>query len=443
LSPRNIEESVSTPDNDAAWGPSMYFSSQESVIALHQQRMTEAMQQQQQMKSYAQQVKYPGRFEVGKDCQDDLGNTQGSDFMRHSPIPPVASVKPSNLEIRPTTYPENLSQYGFGEQSDASFSEHESSFETNSRPEYPQKGQYYGYDKGGYEKGNYSQGKGQQNGNWYNGKNGGYNSWNEGGNDWNYEGGWGGKYNGHNYGGKGGYHHKQNQYWNEYQSSNRSESDYGGSNPGAGESLQYNHSKKQINHHQQQRLAHGQNKYSTCAAPNPEEERSTVMVRNIPRKATQRMLLHELDQAGFYKQYDFLYLPFCFETKANVGYAFINFLDGYIAERFLYFWNSNKNSELNIPQPSGTKRPLAAVYADVQGLQANLDRLVGDYKISRIHNPRYQPSIFKNGVPIHFKQYIEEMGIKPAVPLKKKSNTADKSATSTPSPGPSEPEHNV
>ena len=39
------------------------------------------------------------------------------------------------------------------------------------------------------------------------------------------------------------------------------------------------------------------------------DERTTVMLRNIPNKYTQRMLLDEVNTLGFEGEYDFFYLP--------------------------------------------------------------------------------------------------------------------------------------
>ena len=50
------------------------------------------------------------------------------------------------------------------------------------------------------------------------------------------------------------------------------------------------------------------------------------MIKNIPNKYTQRMLLQTLDRT-YDGTYDFFYLPIDFKNRCNVGYAFLNFKD--------------------------------------------------------------------------------------------------------------------
>lgn len=54
-----------------------------------------------------------------------------------------------------------------------------------------------------------------------------------------------------------------------------------------------------------------------------EDKRTTLMIKNIPNKYTQKMLLATIDE-DFRGHYDFFYLPIDFKNKCNVGYAFIN-----------------------------------------------------------------------------------------------------------------------
>ncbi|CAJ1439295.1 unnamed protein product [Effrenium voratum] len=57
-------------------------------------------------------------------------------------------------------------------------------------------------------------------------------------------------------------------------------------------------------------------------------ERTTVMLRNVPNNYTREMLLTLLDAQGLAGCYDFVYLPCDFYRAANLGYAFVNMVDG-------------------------------------------------------------------------------------------------------------------
>lgn len=57
-----------------------------------------------------------------------------------------------------------------------------------------------------------------------------------------------------------------------------------------------------------------------------DDKRTTLMIKNIPNKYTQKMLLATVDE-HFRGLYDFFYLPIDFKNKCNVGYAFINMIN--------------------------------------------------------------------------------------------------------------------
>ena len=73
------------------------------------------------------------------------------------------------------------------------------------------------------------------------------------------------------------------------------------------------------------------------------DTRTTVMIRNIPIKYTDEMLIEALEE--FKGKYDCLYLPFDYEKNGNKGYAFINFVHPL---HILYFYDkfSGKKWEL-------------------------------------------------------------------------------------------------
>lgn len=71
-----------------------------------------------------------------------------------------------------------------------------------------------------------------------------------------------------------------------------------------------------------------------------------LMVKNIPNKYTQKMILEAID-TKFYGKYDFFYLPIDFRNKCNVGYAFINFINSRDIFDFVEEFNNKKWEKFN------------------------------------------------------------------------------------------------
>ncbi|CAJ1404500.1 unnamed protein product [Effrenium voratum] len=95
---------------------------------------------------------------------------------------------------------------------------------------------------------------------------------------------------------------------------------------------------------------------------------TTMMIRNIPNRYTQREFVRELDDLGFAGTYDFLYLPIDKGTLCNVGYAFVNFLEPKDGERCMEVFHN-----YIFQRYRKARGKIAAVsIAHLQGLEANL-----------------------------------------------------------------------
>jgi len=95
------------------------------------------------------------------------------------------------------------------------------------------------------------------------------------------------------------------------------------------------------------------------------DTRTTVMMRNLPNKYTQHMLLEELNKSGFLGTFDFLYLPIDPDTNANRGYAFINFICPASAWLLRMTYEGRKMSRFN------SDKVVSVSPAALQGFEAN------------------------------------------------------------------------
>merc|ERR1719401_427232 len=105
----------------------------------------------------------------------------------------------------------------------------------------------------------------------------------------------------------------------------------------------------------------------SASSPPPLEwaNTTTVMMRNLPNKYTQRMLLTEINHTGFLGTFDFLYLPIDPETTANRGYSFLNFIDPGFAWMFKMSYEDRKMNRFN------SNKVVSVVPATLQGFEAN------------------------------------------------------------------------
>ena len=90
------------------------------------------------------------------------------------------------------------------------------------------------------------------------------------------------------------------------------------------------------------------------------DKRTTLMLRNIPNKYTLNNIVDEIGSA-FWGKYDCINLPIDYETKLNLGYAFINFTDPLHIIQFFSKFHLKKWSRYK------SEKKMDMTYADKQG----------------------------------------------------------------------------
>mmetsp|Transcript_13262 Transcript_13262/g.38140 ORF Transcript_13262/g.38140 Transcript_13262/m.38140 type:complete len:290 (+) Transcript_13262:85-954(+) len=117
---------------------------------------------------------------------------------------------------------------------------------------------------------------------------------------------------------------------------------------------------------------------------------TTMMIRNIPNRYTQRELIREMESLGFAGAFDFFYAPIDMGTMGNVGYAFVNFVNHEWAERCKqqvdgYIFKKH--------QQKGRRKVATVSVAHLQGLQANIRHYEKSAVNSRSRSQRCGPMI--------------------------------------------------
>lgn len=128
--------------------------------------------------------------------------------------------------------------------------------------------------------------------------------------------------------------------------------------------------------------------FSAKEAPN-----TTLMIRNIPHKYSQTDFANEVERLGLHGLYDFLHLPSAKKknTRDNVGYAFINFMDSTSAEKAIEVFRSYRFSKAY----TGKKIATASI-AVIQGYDQNLKHsLAGSKKDDKQNRPWFLESALR------------------------------------------------
>ena len=122
--------------------------------------------------------------------------------------------------------------------------------------------------------------------------------------------------------------------------------------------------------------------------------RTTVMIRNIPNKYNQSIMLGLLEEAGLQGTFDFFYLPIDFRNRCGLGYAFVNFLSHGDAVKAYKYFHQRRWDEFN------SKKVCEITYGRVQGR----DALVQHFKSAKF------PSTDAEYCPLVFECAVDEDG---------------------------------
>jgi len=138
---------------------------------------------------------------------------------------------------------------------------------------------------------------------------------------------------------------------------------------------------------------------SACEEPQPQV--TCMMLRNIPNFFNRAMLEELLDEEGFERCYNFIYLPAELSKRSCFGWAFINLVTPSVAQSFYKHFN-------------GFKWPgKAAAVEEGRGHGVTLATLIDRYRNSPIMHESVpddlRPTLYENGVRIPFPEASAEL----------------------------------
>jgi len=122
---------------------------------------------------------------------------------------------------------------------------------------------------------------------------------------------------------------------------------------------------------------------------------STILIKSLPAKCTNAMVLDLLDNYGFKAKYDFVYVPNDFRNYSAFGYAFVNMV-------------SHQMADLAIEKLDGVSAWNQAVPLDVdwslphQGFATQVRRYQNSPVMHHAVPQEYKPMIFRNGIQQKF-----------------------------------------
>jgi len=130
----------------------------------------------------------------------------------------------------------------------------------------------------------------------------------------------------------------------------------------------------------------------------PEAEKTTVLLRNLPKDYTRTQLIELLEDEGFDGTFDFVYVPMDFSSEASLGYAFVNLTTPGDARRCWEIFDGL--AEWGRP---GENTACQVMWAEpCQGLAAHVERYRSSPVMHASVPDEWKPAIFQGGVRMPF-----------------------------------------
>jgi len=130
---------------------------------------------------------------------------------------------------------------------------------------------------------------------------------------------------------------------------------------------------------------------------NKKDDRTTIVIRNLPNSYTRKFLMDLLDAHGFQNDYRFVYVPMDFKREAGLGYAFVCFEEPAAAQQAKLQLNGFKDWAF----PS--RKVCETCWSDaIQGVDAYVERYRNSPIMHDTVPDEYKPAIFLKGVRMSY-----------------------------------------
>jgi hypothetical protein len=123
------------------------------------------------------------------------------------------------------------------------------------------------------------------------------------------------------------------------------------------------------------------------------------MLRNLPCRLTRKGLTRILDDSGFEGLYDFVYVPFDFDRKLCMGFAFVNLTSSELVQRFIEVFDG-----VNCWFPIESHKVCRASLSHTLGLAAKIERIWNSPIIWDWVPERFRPALFVGGRQVVFSE---------------------------------------